>query len=184
MQAPRREGEQDGFVEVRRARSCDAQQIAGTWLRSRAAAVPAIPPPIHSADEVHTWFETVVLPNKEVWIAEEDGTVLALLVLGDDWIDQLYVDPEHTGNGLGTDLVNLAKSRRPRGLTLRTFQTTRRAQRFYERHGFVPWGRRAATTRRTRLTSATSGVPLPRDADTSRRPVGRWAVTPCWTNAP
>ncbi len=140
MQAPRRSGRHNGRVEVRRARSCDAQQVASTWLRSRAAAVPAIPPPIHSPDEVHAWFETVVLPSKETWVAEEDGTVLALLVLDEDWIDQLYVDPDHTGHGLGTDLVNLAKSRRPRGLTLRTFQTNRRAQRFYERHGFVPMG--------------------------------------------
>lgn len=125
-------------MELRRARGGDAHQIADTWLRARAAAVPAIPPPVHPAHEVHEWFEAVVLPNKETWIAEEDGIVLALLVLDEDWIDQLYVAPGYTGNGIGTDLVNLAKACRPRGLRLWTFQTNRRAQRFYERHGFVP----------------------------------------------
>ena len=124
-------------MEIRRARSGDAHQIAETWLRSRAAAVPAIPPSVHPPDEVHAWFEAVVLPSKETWVAEEDGTVLALLVLDEDWIDQLYVAPGHTGNGLGTDLVNLAKARRPRGLRLWTFQTNRGAQRFYEGHGFL-----------------------------------------------
>lgn len=78
---------------------------------------------MHSPAEVHAWFEAVVLPNKETWIGEQDGTVIALLVLDEDSIDQLYVDPGHTGNGIGTYLVNLAKACRPGGLRLLTFQT-------------------------------------------------------------
>ncbi len=45
------------------------------------------------------------------------------LVLDEDLIDQLYVAPGNTGNGIGTDLVNLAKTCRPQGLRLWTFQT-------------------------------------------------------------
>ena len=62
--------------------------------------------------------------------------MVALLVLRGDWIDQLYVDPDLTGRGIGAELLGLAKRERPRGLRLWTFVSNRGAQRFYERHGF------------------------------------------------
>ena len=68
-----------------------ADEFAGVWLRSRAASVPEIPPPVHTQGEVRAWFREVVLLECEVWVADDDG-VIALLVLKDDWIDQLYVD--------------------------------------------------------------------------------------------
>ena len=42
-----------------------------------------IPPPVHSADEVHSWFRDVVLPSLEVWVADEGGAVIGLLVIED-----------------------------------------------------------------------------------------------------
>ena len=53
------------------------------------------------------------------------------------WIEQLYVAPDRLGQGIGSRLVDLAKTRSPDGLTLWTFQVNERARRFYERHGFV-----------------------------------------------
>lgn len=123
---------------IRRARDHEAHAVADVWLRSRAASIPAIPPPAHTPEEVHAWFSDVVLPTREVWVAEVDGVLVGVLVLDDDWIDQLYVVPDHTGRGLGAELVNLAKQHRPRRLRLWTFQANQRACRFYERHGFVP----------------------------------------------
>ncbi|WP_232534251.1 GNAT family N-acetyltransferase [Plantactinospora sp. KBS50] len=77
------------------------------------------------------------MPEREVWLIEDaGGRPLAVLVLDDDWVDQLYVDPAFTGRGLGSHLVEFAKSRRPVGLQLWTFATNTRAQGFYLRHGF------------------------------------------------
>lgn len=59
------------------------------------------------------------------------------MVLADEWLDQLYVDPDHTGSGVGSKLLEAAKSARNGGLQLWTFESNSRAQRFYERHGFV-----------------------------------------------
>jgi len=127
-------------VTVRRADAGEAHQVAGVWLRSRAASVPAIPPPVHSDDELRTWFQDVVLPTKEVWVAEAGGDVVALLLPADDCIDQLYVDPDHIGGGFGGELMGLGKKQRPAGLELWTFEANVRARRFYERHGFVVTG--------------------------------------------
>jgi GNAT superfamily N-acetyltransferase len=60
-----------------------------------------------------------------------------VLVLEDDWIDQLYVEPGRTGGGIGGKLMAVAKRQRPSALRLWTFETNIRARRFYERHGFV-----------------------------------------------
>jgi len=121
----------------RRAGPQDAAAVAATWLRSRHASVPAIPHPVHTDDEVTEWFATVVLPERETWVIDCDGAVVALLVLEPGWIDQLYVDPDCTRRGLGSRLLAVAKAASPGGLDLWTFRSNAGARRFYERHGFV-----------------------------------------------
>ena len=79
-----------------------------------------------------------VLDEQEAWLAvADDGTLLGLMVLDGDWVEQLYMDPARTGRGLGTRFVELAKQRKPGGLQLWTFVSNVRAQWFYERHGFT-----------------------------------------------
>ena len=124
-------------MDLRRALPAEAGLLADLWLRTRAEAVPAIPPTIHSDGEVRRWFDEVVLPTCEVWVADRDGEVVALLVLDHEWVSQLYVDPSSAGGGVGGALLGLAKRARPTGLRLWTFQSNVRARRFYESHGFV-----------------------------------------------
>src|ERR1700741_2021833 len=89
-------------IEPRRAGPGDAAPVAEVWLRSRRAAIPSIPAPVHSDDEVREWFATVVLPTRETWVIDDGGEVVALLVIEGSWVDQLYVDPGHVGRGLGS----------------------------------------------------------------------------------
>lgn len=125
---------------LRRARPEEAPYLADLLLRSRQASIPAIPPPVHSAADVRAWFAEVVVPTKEVWLVEEADIPVGLLVLDGDWIDQLYVEPDHAGRGFGSRLLVLAKEVRPAGLDLWTFQSNHGARRFYERHGFEAVG--------------------------------------------
>jgi len=127
-------------MKIRRPRSGEAAEIAEVWLRSRAASVPDIPAPVHTEEEIRAWFTDVVCPTKDVWVAEALGSIAGLLVLEDEWIDQLYLDPSHTGQGIGAELLATAKAQRPAGLKLWTFRANARARRFYERHGFVESG--------------------------------------------
>lgn len=88
--------------------------------------------------EVHRWFEEVVLPKCEVWVADgPDEEAVGLMVLDQEWIDQLYVDPATTGRGIGGALIEHAMGLHPTGLKLWTFQSNIDARRFYEAHGFV-----------------------------------------------
>ncbi|GID91638.1 GNAT family N-acetyltransferase [Amorphoplanes digitatis] len=123
---------------VRRAGAEDGPAVADLLIRSRRAAAGAIPPSVHPDAEWRGWVATVVLVEQEVWLLDgAGGEPLAVLVLDGDWVGQLYVDPALTGRGLGSRLIELAKSLRPGGLQLWAFETNSAAQRFYLRHGFV-----------------------------------------------
>jgi GNAT superfamily N-acetyltransferase len=114
-------------LTIRRGRADDARAAADLYLRARSAALGAIPPLVHDDDDV-----------RELWVAEESpGSLAGILVLDGDHLDQLYVDPERTGRGIGSHLLDVAKRERPDGLRLWAFQSNAGAQRFYLRHGFV-----------------------------------------------
>jgi GNAT superfamily N-acetyltransferase len=126
-------------VIIRRATSSDSAAAAELYLRARRAgsAEGTIPPLAHDDQEVRYWMAHVVIPRLECWLAERaTGSVVGMLVLDGDWIDQLYVDPHLTRDGIGAELIAVAKRERPDGLRLWTFVSNEGAQRFYLRHGF------------------------------------------------
>jgi GNAT superfamily N-acetyltransferase len=123
-------------VVLRRATAADAGAAADVWLRSYAAALPGVRR-AHTDDEVRVWFRDVVVPERETWVVEAAGTVVGLMVLGPGEIDQLYLDPDWRGRGLGDRFIQLAKELFPSGLSLWTLQVNHAAARFYEMHGFV-----------------------------------------------
>ncbi len=123
-------------LDLRRADASDATAVADVWLRSYTAALPGVRR-AHTDEEVRSWIRHVVVPHQETWVATAGGTVVAMLVLDGEDLDQLYVDPPWRGRGIGDRLVELAKRRSPTGLELWTFQVNGPARRFYERHGFV-----------------------------------------------
>lgn len=124
-------------MRIRRAAPGEDDEVATLWLRARAASVPSIPPPVHAEEEVRGWFRDVVFPGREVWVADLDDRVVGLLVLGEGWVEQLYVEPTLTNRHIGTLLLDVAKARAPSGLEAWAFEANVGARRFYERHGFL-----------------------------------------------
>ena len=127
---------QPGDARIRVARHTDAVECSQVYLRSRAFALPTVPL-VHADREVRRWMADEVVGRTDMWVAEVDGTIVALMVLDGGWIEHLYLDPSWMGRGLGDKLVELAKERSSAGLQLWSFQVNEPARRFYERHGFV-----------------------------------------------
>ncbi|MEU8223532.1 GNAT family N-acetyltransferase [Kribbella sp. NPDC048915] len=121
---------------VRPLEPSDTDEAAALWWRSRHADGAQLPAAIHTEEQVAVWFADVLLPDAQTWVALGDDRIVAVLTLDGDDLDQLYVDPEAGGQGIGSALVDLAKDLRPGGLALWTFQSNTRAQSFYRRHGF------------------------------------------------
>ncbi|MEO5711379.1 MAG: GNAT family N-acetyltransferase [Nocardioidaceae bacterium] len=116
----------------------DAEPLATLYLTAREAAHPAIPRTVHTGPEVRLWFRSRFdAPEAEVWLAERDAAPVGLLLLEDDWVHSLYVDPQMLRAGIGSALLDLAKSLRPEGLGLWVFEANERARRFYAHHGFA-----------------------------------------------
>lgn len=138
---------EDGDLDltIRPGTTDDAGVLADLFVAAREAAYPAMPHSVHPPHEVHTWFRELFglqqgagnRDDREVWVAEQDGGVVGYLLLDPEWLDSLYVRPELTGQGIGSVLLDLAKSLRPDGFGLWVFESNVAAQRFYLRHGLV-----------------------------------------------
>jgi ribosomal protein S18 acetylase RimI-like enzyme len=127
--------EPPGEVTIRRAVPEDAEAVAGVYLAAFGSTYDF--PLAHTDQEVRGWIANQLMPRHETWVASGGDRVVAMMVLDDTGIDQLYVEPAWQGRGIGSSLLELAKERRPAGLELYTFQVNERARRFYEHHGFV-----------------------------------------------
>ncbi|MGI8756304.1 MAG: GNAT family N-acetyltransferase [Acidimicrobiales bacterium] len=122
---------------IRQAHARDAPEAASVYLAARHRSVPDIPPLVHSDDEVRAWFRDVVVPRQVVWVAVVDDSLVGLLALEGAHVEHLYVAPGHTDQGVGSELLDHAKSLQPAGLHLVVFESNVGARGFYRRHGFV-----------------------------------------------
>jgi GNAT superfamily N-acetyltransferase len=78
-----------------------------------------------------------VLPNQQVLVAERNGRPVGFAAVEGDWLEQLYVEPEAIGTGVGRRLLEAVLADHPDGLSLHVFTRNTRARRFYEAAGFV-----------------------------------------------
>lgn len=124
-------------LTLRPATPSDLPAIAELYLAAREAAVPMMPRGIHPPDDVRRWVASWNLVRREVWLAEDGEQLLGFADVQDDWLESLYVDPQHTGDGIGAALLDLVKSLRPNGFCLWVFQSNTGARRFYRDHGLV-----------------------------------------------
>lgn len=125
-------------LKLRKAINDNALNVAEVYIRARRAAIPFIPPCVHTDNDVREWISSIVIPVQDTWVAETEAReIAAMMSVENGWISQLYVDPEWNGLGIGSAMIQLAKDRNPNGLQLWTFESNIGARRFYERHGFI-----------------------------------------------
>jgi GNAT superfamily N-acetyltransferase len=127
-------------VQIRRAAAVESDRVADLmWrVRRQSAVRGSIPPSEHPLMDMRTWMSLLMRADHDVWVAVDDGRYVGLLILSEpDWLEHLYLDESHTGQGLGGRLVDLAKQELGGTVQLWTFQSNQGACRFYERHGFV-----------------------------------------------
>jgi ribosomal protein S18 acetylase RimI-like enzyme len=121
-------------VTIRAARSDDADAITNVFLSALSGMTYL--PQLYSDEETRTFIEDVLLPNNEVWVAEEGGDVVGFAGFSDGFLRHLWVQRSWQGQGVGTALLKVAMDRCRDGLQLWVFQKNTGARRLYERHGF------------------------------------------------
>ena len=120
-------------VTLRPAIGSDAAAIA----RLMRAALGSFDwmPVIHTPAEDLAFIRDIVLPRQQVTVAEAGKEIVGFIAVSGDWVEQLYLDPAWTGQGIGSRLlmdatVALSVTK------LHCFQANTGARRFYEHHGF------------------------------------------------
>jgi GNAT superfamily N-acetyltransferase len=91
---------------------------------------------LHTPEEDRWFFRERMFTTCELWGYFDNQELVGIIAFREGWIDQLYVLPSSQGRGVGTALLQIAKSR-SLGLSLWTFQCNRNARRFYDRQGFT-----------------------------------------------
>lgn len=126
------------MTTIRRFVPSDLAEATDVWYRSLAASIAYMRPEQRRREEDDKgFFREVVAVTRDLWVAVLDERVVGVLALVGSEVDRLYVAPEAQGCGVGTALLQHAKTLHPDGLTLVTHQRNGGARRFYERHGFV-----------------------------------------------
>ena len=82
------------------------------------------------------YFNDTVLPENDVSVALRNGQLLGFVACNAESVAQLHVRVGHHRQGIGTQLLDLAKTQSSGSLWLYTFAKNRVARCFYEHHGF------------------------------------------------
>ncbi len=114
-----------------------ALEITRLWRQSfqRAMGLPEHNRFAELSDQLDA-FTRIEPEGIHLLMDTDTSRIAAFMALSTGWIDQLYVHVDRQGEGLGSILLNLAKTRFPDGLQLYTFQRNEKAQAFYLAHGF------------------------------------------------
>ena len=121
-------------IILRPACGGDIADVAGIFARSPAAALSFLPV-LHSGEE-DIAFLGRYLDSGQITLAERAGETLGFLAETPGWIEQLYLEPNQRGRGVGRMLVDAAKQRQDR-LQLWCFRDNLAGRAFYARQGFT-----------------------------------------------
>ncbi len=123
---------------VRRMIDAEARTVVELWHDTKKNAYPYLPlEQARTLDEDFAFFQQVLLPRFDIWVAEEQDQLVGFLAMNGSYIDRLYVLPSVQRLGIGAALIKHAKKLSPSGIELHTHQKNLAARGFYEKHGFL-----------------------------------------------
>ncbi|PBC06925.1 GNAT family N-acetyltransferase [Mesorhizobium sp. WSM3859] len=120
-------------ILLRPALGSDAAAIA-KLLRTSLNAFDWMPV-LHTPEEDLFFVRDILLPGQQVTVAVTREKIIGFIAVNGDWVEQLYLDPAWSGQGIGSRLLAQASAVMPL-IKLHCFQANATARRFYERHGF------------------------------------------------
>jgi ribosomal protein S18 acetylase RimI-like enzyme len=120
---------------IRRAEESDLEAVARVWHESTMAmdGSPDVPP----REALRGRIDAELRSGWGLHVALRNGRVVGLLAVkpGEGSLDQIFVEPNDQGQGVGRAMLKVAKQVMPGGFTLRMAASNERAKRFYEQQG-------------------------------------------------
>lgn len=126
---------------IRDSRPHDRERLFEIWRDAVARTHSFLKP--GDFEEIGRQVRESYLPHAQLLVAEDGmGRLVGFMGMTDAHIDSLFIDPEHHGNGVGSALVARA-SEAHAVLTVDVNEQNEKATGFYERLGFICFGRSA-----------------------------------------
>lgn len=123
---------------IRDFNTTDLASVLTIWLQASIAAHDFVPA-AYWEDKLDD-MRSIYLPASTTFVFESsEGDVLGFLSLVDNYIAALFVDPEAQGAGIGTQLMDYAKSKY-QSLALGVYSKNEKSVHFYHKQGFVILG--------------------------------------------
>jgi len=119
---------------IRDYRASDIDQILAIWL---SASIKA-----HDFIESAFWeskineMREVYIPASDTFVYEVEGEIVGFYSLYENKLAAIFIVPSFQGKGLGSILLDDAKSRRE-SLQLTVYKENTQSIKFYEKHRFV-----------------------------------------------
>jgi GNAT superfamily N-acetyltransferase len=127
-----------GDIVIRAAREDEFDAVTRVWLDSHVSTGLATASDARFAD-LRARIPREIAAGWQLYVAELDRQIAAMLAFRtrDNYLDQIFVAPEHHGKGIGRKLLAFTRQHLPNEILLRTAVANHRAIAWYEREGFV-----------------------------------------------
>lgn len=129
----------DSKIKIIKYQPNYAKQTVEMWRNSKEAALGQ--KEIHSFDNHVDFLNQILAKQYLVDLVLMDEMVVGMIAYNEGEISQLYIHIDFQGIGIGQTLLARAKEQSAGRLILYTFEVNKKAQRFYEKHGFNIIGR-------------------------------------------
>lgn len=116
-----------------------AEQTVKMWRDSKERAIGQ--KEIHSFKNQIDFINQILPVQFQIEVALVSDKIVGMIAYNETEISQLYIHLDYQGIGIGQRLLDRAKEKSNGRLTLYTFEVNKKAQRFYEKHGFTIIGR-------------------------------------------
>jgi len=127
----------EGFV-IRECQPRDFDAVTILWRLARKKSLPDFQAEKgHFFSDDRNYFRDHILKKNRIWVVEAADHPVAFLAMENDFVDQLYIHPDHWRKGIGNILLNFAREQSPKHLWLYTLQINVNARAFYEKNGFL-----------------------------------------------
>lgn len=94
------------LVSVRPMTDDQIGAVVQLWQLTKRAAYPYLPlEQTYTFADNNRFFRSHILPHCAIWVAVPRGAPLGFLAIRDNYIDRLYVHPDHQRRGVGTTLL-------------------------------------------------------------------------------
>jgi GNAT superfamily N-acetyltransferase len=122
-------------LDIRAARKDEWPICADIYVRSGRAAFTWVDPEMFQASEILAWAEE----GEELYLAFDQGRPVAMMSFWrpDNFIHNLFVEPDAQGQGAGTALLDFARAIADGSVALKCDLLNAASLRFYERRGMI-----------------------------------------------